>query len=380
MEITKSVDKERIHRFCCSWKACEKMLSEGCKSSKSIILAQKFFQGFKRTSDLIRHTRIHTKERSYPCSTPGCGRSFTQRSALTVHLRTHTGEKPYECHQFGCYKRFADVSGQNLDSNVRKSSSFARHRRVHLSKRPYALEICPKSLGHKRALIEHRKIIHNLASGEEFDESLGELTNAAKDDSLVTCSNPMLEHVYDDTTSPTEMKGEHCSSLDHTHHTTGQLHKQDELFYENQASEQLAFPTIHPEYEYEEPQGFYQGPLYSSCSRDVTNQRPNPSWSFCPSSQHSHHECSPHPANIPLGLSGMAGNAELDSETGYLLVQDHAPSIAGFPPAITPHHIYPMQEADWPRGQMWYNDGFKCRSSLVPPKWQTRTDLIETYT
>ncbi|KAK7433524.1 zinc finger protein [Colletotrichum acutatum] len=272
MEITKSVAKERGHRFCCSWKACE------------------------------------------------------------------------------------------------KSSSFARHRRVHLSKHPYAVETCPESLGRKGALIEHRKINHNLASGEQFDQSLGELTNAAKDDSLVTSSIPMPEHVYDDTTSPTETKGEYCSSLDHAHHSTGQLHKQDELFYEYQASEQLAFRTTHPEYEYEEPQGFYQGPLYSSCSRDVTNQRPNPSWSFYPSSQQSCYECSPHPANIPLGLAGMTGNAELDSETGYLLVQDHAPSIAGFPPAITPHHAYPMQEAEWPRGQMWYNDGMQMSLQLGPTK------------
>ncbi|KAI3527676.1 zinc finger protein, partial [Colletotrichum abscissum] len=199
--------------------------------------------------------------------------------------------------------------------------------------------------GREGALVQHHKINHNLASGEETDGSLEEFTNTRKDDSPVTSSVPMPEIIHDDTTNPTETKREHFFSLDHMHHITGQLHKQDELFYESQASEQLAFPTVHPEHECEEPQSFYQDPFYSSCSRDATNQRPNPLWSFYPSSQHSYYEGSPHPANIPLGLAGMAGNAELGSETGYLLVQDHAPSIAGFPPAITPHHAYPVQEA-----------------------------------
>lgn len=114
-------------------------------------MAQKLtisLQSFNRKSDLQRHYRIHTNERPYTCTTPGCGKSFIQRSALTVHIRTHTGEKPHQCQHIGCGKRFSDVrairlalfsssSFSALTNIAYQSSSLARHRRIHTGKRPY---------------------------------------------------------------------------------------------------------------------------------------------------------------------------------------------------------------------------------------------------
>ncbi|ENH75592.1 Zinc finger protein GLIS3, partial [Fusarium oxysporum f. sp. cubense race 1] len=76
-------------------------------------------QSFNQNHLLEAHYRIHTKERPFACTFPGCRRSFSQRSGLNVHKRTHTGEKPYQCQHPGCGKSFSD------------SSARTRHQRTH---------------------------------------------------------------------------------------------------------------------------------------------------------------------------------------------------------------------------------------------------------
>ncbi len=80
--------------------------------------------------------RIHTGEKPYKCSIPGCASafkayghlsdhlkrhlnikpfickvcnaSFSRNNTLKTHMMIHTGDKPYECPYKDCYRKFTE--------------------------------------------------------------------------------------------------------------------------------------------------------------------------------------------------------------------------------------------------------------------------------
>ncbi|WAR12221.1 ZN236-like protein [Mya arenaria] len=55
---------------------------------------------FKKPSDLIRHSRIHSHEKPYKCTQ--CFRAFAVKSTLNSHIRTHSGIKSFGCTPYKC--------------------------------------------------------------------------------------------------------------------------------------------------------------------------------------------------------------------------------------------------------------------------------------
>lgn len=83
------------------------LIKEGVQS-KSPIRCRFCKRAFPREKSLQAHQRIHTGERPYRCTHPGCHKSFVQSGQLRTHQRLHTGEKPFRCNE--CKNRFTHAN------------------------------------------------------------------------------------------------------------------------------------------------------------------------------------------------------------------------------------------------------------------------------
>lgn len=75
--------------------------------------------GFSERHDLERHQSVHSEERPYTCSEPGCGKPFKDKRSLKRHENVHSEVRPHTCSEPGCGQRF------------RQKSNLERHGKVH---------------------------------------------------------------------------------------------------------------------------------------------------------------------------------------------------------------------------------------------------------
>lgn len=118
------------------------MYSEKIRYYESLLECSFCSKIFANKSNLRKHYKIHTEDRSYACEI--CDKTFVAKLSLLNHLKQHTGERPFEC----------DICGKTFV----ETQTFRRHYKVHMIERPYECDVCGKTFAATFNLRSHYRM------------------------------------------------------------------------------------------------------------------------------------------------------------------------------------------------------------------------------